>query len=154
MTKIRFYMASAIRGRNGNDATIDEINANVGNAINQVAYLRKQLPGGEFYCPAEHEVLFTGAWLQGLVHSADILHQSKAIVRMSDVPLIMTDPKWSGGIRAEMEEANRCDLPIIPLYTVPENDWPIVIAKTIGNYPRLDVVSLQWTGPESPCKRG
>lgn len=148
MNKIKFYLCHSIRGAYGDEATMEQMYKNCQQAIKWAEFLRDQLPGGIFYCPAEFEELFGEAWDKGLITSKQILHQSKAIVRMSDVLLIMTDPKYSGGIRAEMNEANKCDLPMIPLFTVPQSDWPIVIVKTVGNYPQMDVNSLLWTGPQ------
>ena len=133
MKRIKFYCAAAIRGQMGNDATVAEMDKNIKKAIGWAVYLREQLPGGEFFCPHEHEALFTEAWLTGLITSEQILRQSKAIVRLCDVVLVMTDPKYSDGVTFEVSEAITSNLRIVNLYNTSRDGWREAIYHHVGS---------------------
>ena len=131
-----------------NDATQEQMHGNIQQAIKWAEYLREQLPGGEVYCPGEHEGLFYEAWNKGLITSDLMLRQSRVIVRLCNVPLIMTNPKYSSGIRAEMDEANNAELPIICLHRIEQSEWPETIVNMVDMIHGFDANSLQWAGPE------
>jgi len=130
-------MAHGIRAQYGKHATRKQMQANIDLAIGWAAYLREQLPDSVIYCPGDFEDLFQQAYLEGLITSEQILEQSKAIVRLCDVVLILTDPEYSEGVRQEIIEADRCNLIIIPLFTVAQDYWANAIDIGLDDFPQM-----------------
>lgn len=127
--KGRFYLAASIRGPKGNKATIDTMQENILAGIARANYLRDCLPKCTFYCPHEHEHLFQQAFKKKYITSRAILQQCFSIIELCDVLLVCTDPAESEGVRAEIEEAEKRDIPVIKLWRKLEHEWPQIIAN-------------------------
>ena len=95
--------------------------------IARADYLRDCLPGHIFYCPHEHEHLFQEAFKKKYVTSRAILQQCFHIIRLCDALLVCTDPDESEGVRAEIKEAHKYNIPVIRLWQHLEHKWPGII---------------------------
>ncbi len=126
--KGRFYLAASIRGPKGNKATADTMQENILAGIARAEYLRDCLPESTFYCPHDHEHLFQQAFKKKYVTSRAILQQCFSIIQLCDVLLVCTDPAESEGVRAEIEEAEKRDIPVVILWRKLEHEWPKIIA--------------------------
>ncbi len=124
---LRCYFARAVRGANGDAASVAEVKANIQAALQEVASLRETVADLEIYCPHEHEDHYQQAWRQGLFSSADVLNQCLAIVRLCEVVLVASDPASSAGVAVEIEEARKYELPVLHLWCHPPEKWPDLI---------------------------
>ena len=127
--KGRFYLAASIRGPKGNKATVDTMQENILAGVARAEYLRDCLPDRVFYCPHEHEHLFQRAFKEKHVTSRAILGQCFSIIRLCDALLVCSDPAESGGVRAEIEDAEKHNITVVRLWQHLEHQWPDIIKR-------------------------
>ena len=89
MEKVKGYFLAAYRGIQGDDATEDEISANIERAL-EVGYAIKQsFPDVlDLYIPHLNQEIAFGLWQDGLVTSDDIVRQCCKIIKARQLAIV------------------------------------------------------------------
>ena len=95
------------RGKNGDDATPDEIKANILNAVSVANDIVKQFPSLEPYCPHACPELepMNDQWREGLISTDDIM--LKCIEKLNTCESILIIGEMTEGMQLEHDEAVR-----------------------------------------------
>ncbi len=110
---IRAYMSHCIRGVKGSAATREDMEVNNRRAIEFAAQVRAAFPSLDIYCPAEHDEFVLRAYESGWLNEDQILAVDKLILADRDILIVFSPDRYiGGGVRVEIEEAQRLRKPI------------------------------------------
>ena len=111
------YICMPYRGKNGDDATPDEIKANILTAVSVANDIVKQFPSLEPYCPHACPELepMNDQWREGLISTDDIM--LKCIEKLNTCESILIIGEMTEGMQLEHDEAVREG---IDIYMYPE----------------------------------
>jgi hypothetical protein len=110
---MRAYLSHPIRGAKGAAATHEDIEANNRRAIEFAARVRAEFPGLDLYVPAEHDELVQESLEQGILTTEQILQIDRYLLARRDILIVFSPDSYiGGGVRVEIEEAQRLRKPI------------------------------------------
>jgi hypothetical protein len=111
--RISAYMSHPIRGEKGEAATRADMELNNEIAITVAQALRNALPCLDLYVPAENDEIITELYTTDKLGDGAILEADCTILEKRDIFISFEyrDVK-SGGMRIEMEHAEKCEIPI------------------------------------------
>jgi len=133
MKQQQFYLAYAVRGNDGDEATAEMRQVHVREAIWIWKVLCGFLPNAHIYCPHRHEGLFTKPYELGMITAEQILSACCDIVPcckdgilVGSMPRANVDgaERGSFGIAKEIVAAEKAELPVYHL-------WPLDIPQII-----------------------
>jgi len=127
MKTITAYLCMCYRGENGDNATEEEIEANVQKAIATASAIRRAFPHSlDLYVPHENQETTHRLWKKGFVTSEQILEVCRDIISTKDFLIVLGS--ISGGMMVEMEYAAEEKKPLII-----ENVFDDGTKETIGS---------------------
>lgn len=113
-SKIRAYVSHSIRGKYGNKATVEQMEANNQKAIDFGKQLIKEFPNVEFYIPADHDEFVLIAYQRGDLTERQILDIDCEIVsRCNFLVAFSPDDYISKGMQKEIDAAVANNIPVI-----------------------------------------
>ena len=114
---MKTYICMSYRGKHGDNATPEEVQANILKAVAVANDIIKQYPSIEPYVPHTCDDLqgLNDAWREGAVSTAYIMYQCLGKLELCDAILIIGDE--SEGMALEHEYARRHE---IDIYKYPE----------------------------------
>ena len=111
------YLAYPVRGQYGDSAPQASMEDNIKQAVHLGQKLRLSLGEGfNVWVPHEHEHLFTYAWQDKAITSADILSLWCNVLSLCDLLIMAHSPYQSEGMQAEYREACLKGIPTVPIY--------------------------------------
>lgn len=114
MSKIRAYVSHSIRGKFGNDATDEQIKANIQKAIDFGNQLAKEFPDIDFYVPGEHDEFVLIAYRKGYLIETQILDVDCVIVSQCNFLVVFApDDYISKGMQIEVDHCVLNNIPVI-----------------------------------------
>ncbi len=125
--QVKGYYSASIRGKAGNNVTDAEYEVNLAKGIRRGREI-KRLMGEilELYIPHEHDAIIHRMWRNGEVRMDAILNADFYIVESSDFMLV--DGFQSGGVKQEIDVANKAQIPVIFLHEDLSKDLPDISA--------------------------
>ena len=114
MSKIRAYCSHSIRGKYGNAATEEQMQANNQKAIEFGKQLATEFPTIDFYIPGAVDEFVKPAFDKGYLTLKQILDVDCDIISRSNFIVIFApDDYISGGMKVEIDYATLHNIPII-----------------------------------------
>ena len=114
MSNIRTYVTHSIRGKFGNDATLEQMEANNQKAIDFGVELRKEFPSIDFYIPGDHDEFVTIAYRKNYLDEKQILDVDCDIVsKCNFLTVFSPDDFISKGMKVEIDYAILHSIPVI-----------------------------------------
>lgn len=114
MSKIKVYISHSIRGKMGNDATKEYMDANNRKAITFGETLSKEFPNIAFHVPGAYEEFVGPAYRKGHLTEKQILDVDCDIISRSNFIIIFApDDYISKGMKVEIDYATFHSIPII-----------------------------------------
>ena len=119
--QIRVYVSHSIRGKEGIDATMEDMERNNNLAIDFGGALRDEFPGVDFYVPGDHDEFVLIAFQAKRLNEKQILDTDCVIVGRCHFVLAYTpDGYLSRGMRTEIEFAGKSGIPVIEVAQLDE----------------------------------
>lgn len=114
MSKIRAYCSHSIRGKYGDAATNEQMEANNQKAIDFGKQLATEFPNIDFYVPGEHDEFVLIAYQKGYLTEKQILGVDCDIVsRCNFLVVLSPDDYISKGMKIEIDYAVENNIPVI-----------------------------------------
>ena len=104
---------SPVRGQAGNIATIEEMDANIAEALRVAYWLRDKFPEVEWIIPHEHEVIVRQLWQDGYITSEQIVSSCTKIVARCDLCVMYIANGISSGMAEEVVACCIADNPLV-----------------------------------------
>ncbi len=113
------YLSHAIRGKKGDEATERDMAINDAKAKTIGNWLCLAFPELELYVPGNHDEFVKIAYEKDYMTINQILDVDCDILLKRDLLIVYDHEDYiSGGMRAEIDAAKMCDVPIITFYTI------------------------------------
>lgn len=128
--KMTAYFSHHIRGKKGNDATQEEMNANRDDAIRVCNKVRELLPNWTIYCPAEVDEVVNELFLSKTIGEKEILAADCKILERRDALLAYCkDNHVSGGMEVEIDHANTMRIPYLEFSGIDHRSFKETLQK-------------------------
>jgi hypothetical protein len=110
--KLKVYFSHRIRGKSGENATIEEINKNRQDAMEVCSKIRETFPQLDIYCPAEADEIVTLMYNNKTITEKDMLDADCEILGKRDLVIAYCkDGYKSRGMNVELGYAQRNGIP-------------------------------------------
>lgn len=119
----RIYMSHSIRGKNGVNATQEEIDKNIEHAIEVGTQIQayaidwekmEGFPPINIYVPANHDEFVQIAYHEGYLNETQILDTDCIIINRCDLVIVYGEP-YSRGMQIELSYATRMEIPVFKM---------------------------------------
>ena len=129
MSKIKVYVSHSIRGKFGNDATDEQMEANNNKAKAFGTVISKEFPMIDFYVPGEHDELVLIAYRRGYLKEDEILKVDCEIIdRCNFLIVYAPDGYTSRGMHIEIDH---CVFNKIPVISAVDGTYKEYVARLI-----------------------
>lgn len=105
--RVKAYFCAFVRGRNGDQATDEEMAENIQRALEVANAIRTAFPETlDLFVPHEHETIIHQLWRDESVTSDQIIDACCKI--LEPMPMVVVYRPISGGMRKEIDKAVSC----------------------------------------------
>jgi len=115
--KLTGYLMAPVRGLSGDNATIEEIDANIAEALRVGDWLREKFPEVKWIIPHEHEVIVRQLWLDGYITSEQIVSSCTKLAARCDLGVMYIANGISSGMGEEVAACCVAHRPLVLVRT-------------------------------------
>ena len=114
------YLMAPVRGKSGNNATIEEMDANIAEALRVGDWLREKFPEVEWIIPHEHEVIVRQLWQDGYITSEQIVSSCAKLAARCDLCVMYVANGISSGMAEEVVACCIANNPLVFIRSMSE----------------------------------